>query len=82
MTFNVGRIRDCENRIQRDFVEFAQLWSAVKEDWVDSRRERFEREHLTSIGPSLSRFSASLHDFLDTIHDANRDLDDHYARSD
>ena len=56
MAFNLGRVIDCEGRLQRDFIEFARLWSDVKEDWLDDRCRRFEQEHLSTLGPSLSRF--------------------------
>lgn len=76
MSFPLGRITDCENRLQRDFVEFARLWADVKDDWGDARRDQFERDHLSTLGPSLNRFTASLHDFSEAVHQANRALDD------
>ena len=74
--FNTGRFYDCENRFQRDFVEFCRLWTDTKADWADSRRGQFEREHLSSVGPSLSRLTTALHEFSSAIDMANRDLDD------
>lgn len=82
MPFNLGRVTDCETRIQRDFVEFARLWAAVREDWLDERRQKFEREHLSSLGPSLNRFAAALHDFSDAIRKAERSLSDDASSSD
>ncbi|TWU58146.1 hypothetical protein [Rubripirellula reticaptiva] len=76
MAFNLGRVTDCENRLQRDFVEFARLWSDVRETWQDERRAKFEQENLTSLGPSLNRFSAALRDFSDAVRKAERALDD------
>ena len=73
---NLGRLTDCENRFQRDFVEFARLWSDTKEDWADVRRDQFEREHLSSIGPSLNRLMAGLHEFTEAVNSANRALTD------
>ena len=79
MAFNLGRVTDCEGRIQRDFVEFARLWSRVREDWLDDRCRRFEQERLSTLGPSLSRFSAALHEFSDAVRKADIDLrDDHH----
>ena len=76
MAFNLGRVTDGENRLRRDFVEFSRLWQAVKEDWLDERRDRFEHEHLSTIGPSLNRFTAELHEFCESIRQAERALKD------
>ena len=76
MSFNLGRIVDCENRLQRDFIEFARLWSDVKDDWADTRRDKFEHEHLSTLGPSLNRFAAAMHEFSDAIRLADRELSD------
>ena len=81
MSFNLGRVTDCEGRIQRDFVEFARLWSAVREDWLDDRCRRFERDHLSSLGPSLNRFSGQLHEFCDAVRKADLDLRDDQSAS-
>ena len=76
MTFNLGSLRDSENRIRRDFVEFSKLWLAVREDWLDQRCERFEKEHLSTLGPSMNRFSAALHQFCEAANKADRALKD------
>ncbi len=76
MSFNLGRVTDCESRLQRDFVEFARLWTAVRDDWQDERCRQFEQEHLVSIGPSLNRFAAALRGFSDAVRKADRDLGD------
>ena len=76
MAFNLGRVIDCEGRLQRDFIEFARLWSDVKEDWLDDRCRRFEKEHLSTIGPSLSRFAAALHEFTEVVRKAEVALKD------
>lgn len=76
MSFNLGRVIDCEGRLQRDFTEFARLWSEVKEDWLDDRCRRFEQEHLSTLGPSLSRFAAALHEFSDVVRKADLALKD------
>ena len=82
MAFKLNRITDCEGRLQRDYIEFARLWSAVKEDWQDERCQQFEKEHLSSLGPSLSRFTAALHEFSDVIRKADSQLRDSQAASD
>lgn len=76
MSFQLGRVTDCQNRLKSDFIEFARLWAEVGEDWQDERRERFEKEHLSTLGPSLNRFSAALEDFSDAIRKADRALQD------
>lgn len=82
MAFNLGRVTDAENRLRRDFVEFSRLWRAVREDWLDERCARFENEHLSTIGPSLNRFTAALHEFCDSIRKADQALKDHQRPSD
>jgi hypothetical protein len=82
MAFNLGRVTDCEGRLQRDFVEFARLWTAVRENWLDDRCRRFEREHLSSLGPSLNRFTAALTEFSDAVRKADLALRDDQSPTD
>ena len=82
MAFQIGRVADCEGRIQRDFTEFARLWSKVREDWLDDRCRKFEQEHLSSLGPSLSRFTGTLHEFCDSVRKADIELKDDHALPD
>lgn len=76
MAFNLGRVTDCEGRLQRDFIEFARLWTDVRENWLDDRCRRFEQEHLASLGPSLNRFTAALREFSDSVRKADLALRD------
>lgn len=76
MSFPMGRITDCQGRLQRDYSEFARLWSRVREDWLDDRCRQFEKDHLSTLGPSLSRFAAALHEFSDAVRKADVDLRD------
>lgn len=76
MSFPMGRLTDCEGRLQRDFSEFARLWTRVREDWRDDRCRRFEKDHLSTLGPSLNRFVAALHEFGDAVRKAEADLRD------
>ncbi|MGB0596480.1 MAG: hypothetical protein ACPGLY_07305 [Rubripirellula sp.] len=78
MSFNLGRVTDFEGRLQRDYVEFARLWAAVREDWLDDQCRKFEQKHLHSLGPSLSRFTAELHEFCDSVRKAEGELRDHH----
>ena len=82
MSFNLGRVNDNENRLRRDFIEFSRLWAAVREDWLDARREKFEQDHLSTLGPSLNRFSGSLHEFCDAVRKAEHALKDDRRPSD
>ena len=81
MSIHLGRVSDCEGRIQRDFTEFARLWASVREDWLDDRCRKFEQEHLSSLGPSLSRFTGTLHEFCDVVRKADIELKDDNAAS-
>lgn len=76
MAFNLGLLIDAENRFRHDFVEFARQWAEVKESWRDDRCRRFEQEHLSSLGPSLNRFSAALTEFTDKVRQADQALRD------
>ncbi len=82
MALKLGPVQDAENRIKRDFADFARLWGDVKEDWLDDRSRKFEQEHLSSLGPSLSRFCAALHEFFDVVRRADVALKDDLADSD
>ena len=79
MPFNLGPLTDAENRFRRDFIDFSRLWASVREDWRDDRCRRFEQEHLSSLGPSLNRFMAALHEFTDAVRKADRILADDQA---
>ena len=76
MPLNLGPLTDAENRFRRDFVEFARLWADVKEDWRNDRCRRFEQEHLSTLAPSLNRFTAALTEFTDAVRKADRALAD------
>ena len=78
MSLRLGALIDCEGRLQRDFTDFARLWSTVKEDWRDDRCRRFEQTHLSTLGPSLSRFTTALHEFCDTVRKADSALQDEH----
>jgi hypothetical protein len=82
MSFNVGRLTDAEYRLRHDFSEFSRLWQSVREDWRDERCARFERERLSSLGPSLNRFTAALHEFCDAAREAERALRDESRAAD
>ena len=82
MSFNLGRVTEGENRLRRGFSDFSRLWQSVREDWLDERRQRFEDEHLSTLGPALNRFTAELHEFCDTVRKADRALEDDRRQSD
>jgi hypothetical protein len=72
----LGHLMDCENRLQRQFADLSRDWVEVKAQWFDANRARFEQERLASLGPSLARLVAVLHDFNDVALKAMRELDD------
>ncbi len=76
MNANLGPLIDGQSRLRSGFKSLAEVWSAVKEDWKDQRRERFEREHLAPLAPSLTRLSASLDELRDWVTKADRELTD------
>ena len=76
MSFNLGPLYDAESRFQREFVDFSKLWMSVRESWLDQRRDEFERKHLATLGPSLSRLCSSLQEFCDEVRKADHLLAD------
>jgi hypothetical protein len=76
MKTNDAPLTDAQSRLRSGFKSLAEVWSAVKEDWRDQRRERFEREHLAALGPTLTRLSASLDELRDLVAKSDRDLAD------
>ena len=73
---NIAPLSDAQNRFRREFNDFALTWQDAKENWRDDRARRFEQEHLASLGPSLSRFSACLAEFIDTVRRAQVAIND------
>lgn len=67
---------DAQSQLRGGFKSLAEVWAAVKEDWRDQRRERFEREYLVTLGPALSRLSASLDELRDLVAKSQRQLAD------
>jgi len=82
MAFQFATLMDAENRFKRDFIEFAKLWADVKDDWRDDRCRQFEQKHLSTLGPSLNRFTAGLNEFSSKIRKAERALADEGRPSD
>jgi hypothetical protein len=76
MTFRLAPLNDCQDRLKRDYIDFARAWAAAKEDWLDDRCRQFEQEHLTTLGSSLNRFTASLNEFGDAVRKAESALKD------
>ncbi len=79
MTFRLAPLTDCQDRLKRDYIEFARAWAAVKQDWSDDRCRQFEQDHLTTLGPSLNRFAAALQEFGEQIRKAESALQDERA---
>ena len=76
MSFNLGPLHDAESRFQSDFTEFSKRWASVRETWRDQQCERFAREHLSTLGPSLNRFCTALREFCEEARKADRALAD------
>ena len=82
MSVQLGPIYDGQARFEKDWVAFSRLWLAVRDDWRDERCRQFQREHLSSLGPSLNRLSAALNEFCDEVRKADRALADEDQPSD
>ena len=76
MSVNLGALADSENRFRHGFSEFARSWAVVRENWLDDRCRKFELERLSTIGPTLTRFTAALHEFENIVRQADRQLSD------
>ena len=76
MNSHIGPLIDAQSRLRSGFKSLAEAWAMVKEDWRDQRRERFEREYLVALGPSLSRLSAALDELRDLVAKSQRELSD------
>lgn len=76
MAIHLGTLTDAENRFRQGYVQFARHWSDVREHWLDERCRKFEKQHLLSIGPSLSRLSSTLRLFEEAVRKADRELSD------
>jgi uncharacterized protein YjiS (DUF1127 family) len=81
MNILLSPLSDAQSRLRSSFKALAVIWSAVKEDWRDQRRERFEREHLAPLIPSLTRLSTSLDELRDLVAKSERELADDFADS-
>ena len=80
--FNISPLIDAQNRFRRDFIDFSRIWQDAKDNWKDDRARRFEQEHLSSLGPSLSRFTAALNEFTEVVRKAQTTLNDQDRASD
>ncbi|HBJ34574.1 MAG TPA: hypothetical protein DDZ51_07385 [Planctomycetaceae bacterium] len=76
MSTPLGPIVDGQSRLRSGYKTLAETWAVVKEDWRDGRRERFERDRLRALGPSLTRLSNALDNLRDCIIYADRELAD------
>lgn len=73
---NIAPLIDAQARFRREFNDFSRLWQDTQQDWRDDRRRQFERDHLASLGPSLSRFTSMLAEFTETLHAAQTAVND------
>ncbi len=76
MPLNLGPLGDAENRFRQGYGDFARGWAVVRENWLDDQCERFERQRLSSLGPALTRLTASLQALESVARKADRELSD------
>lgn len=72
----LGPLIDGQSRLRSGYKTLSETWAIVKEQWRDSRREDFQKEHLNPLGPSLTRLSNALDDLRECIVKADRELAD------
>ena len=73
---NTAPLTDAQTRFRKDFHDFARPWQESKQVWKDDRARQFEQEHLGSLGPSLSRFTATLAEFTEALRKAQTAIND------
>ena len=73
---NIAPLGDAQRRFRREFTELARLWQETKQDWRDDRARQFEREHLSPLSPSLTRFDSQLSEFIETLRKAQLAVSD------
>ncbi len=72
----IGALHDTENRLRRDWQEFATVWQQTAETWKDQRRREFEDQHLRELPGVLSRCNAEMNEFRETLLRAMHALSD------
>ena len=72
----IPALLDAENRLRRDWQNFAAVWQATAETWKDGRRSQFENEQLKELPGVLSRTNAEIAQFRELITKAAKALSD------
>lgn len=75
----LGSLVDGQARMRGSFGVIAEVWAEVKQGWRDQQAERFEREQLAPLGPSLARLARGLDELLELAQRSQRELSDDEA---
>jgi hypothetical protein len=67
---------ECENRLRRDWQNFADVWVRTAELWRDQRRRQFEQEFLAELPAVLSRCQATVSEFEEVLRRTRQSLAD------
>lgn len=80
-TPRLAALNDVENRLRRDWQDFIVHWQATAEVWKDRRRQQFEEEYLNDLPAMLTRTTAELTQFRESLQQAMRTLADNEVQS-
>lgn len=72
----IPALLDAENRLRRDWQNFASVWQSTAETWKDARRRQFENEQLKELPGVLSRTNAEVAQFRELVTKAAKALSD------
>lgn len=72
----IPALLDAENRLRRDWQNFASVWQSTAETWKDARRSQFENEQLKELPGVLSRTNAEVAQFRELVTKAAKALSD------
>lgn len=71
-----SHLHDGGGRLQKSFSDFSKVWCNAGDAWRDDRHRQFEQQHLSTIGPSLQRFSSTLSQLSESVSRAQKELRD------
>lgn len=67
---------DAETQLRRDWIAFTEVWQRTADDWKDNRRQQFEERYLAELPGVMSRTTAEIVHFRETLHRAMQALSD------
>lgn len=67
---------DAENRLRRDWLGFTEVWQRTADVWKDQRRQQFEERFLAGLPGVMSRTTAEIIHFRETLHRAMQAISD------